>query len=56
MVWMQDNAPVNQTADVQHFFDSNNTQKICCLARSADLNPVENVWGIITQKIDKMID
>lgn len=56
MIWMQDNASIHKVEEVQQFFESNDIQKMCWPARSADMNPIENVWGIITQKMDKMID
>ena len=56
LVWMQDNASIHRSPALKQYFEESGIQKMMWPARSPDMNPIENVWGIITQKMDKMID
>lgn len=54
--WQQDGASIHRAHIVQNFLNDN---QVLCLdwpSRSPDLNPVENFWGILVQRLDKEID
>lgn len=55
-VWMQDNASIHSAKIVEKHFEETNFPKLVWPARSADLNPIENVWGIMVRMLDKMIE
>lgn len=55
-IWMHDNASIHKTAEIREFFAEQNIQKICWPARSPDLNLIENIWGLITRKLDRLVD
>lgn len=55
-IWMHDNAPIHKTQEIREFFEENGIQKIMWPARSPDLNPIENIWAHITQKLDQLLD
>ena len=56
LIYMQDNASIHATAEIRNFFERHNISKIMWPARSPDLNPIENLWGHITRKLDLIVD
>lgn len=55
-VWMQDNASIHRPVCVQEVFEKHDVEKLKAPARSPDLNPIENVWGMMVKFMDKFID
>jgi hypothetical protein len=54
--FMQDNAPIHMKHTVRDFFTRTKYPHIKWPARSPDLNPIENMWGHIKLRLDKLID
>lgn len=52
-LYMHDNAPSHRAAVVQDYFLTHNIHLLPWPSNSPDLNPIENVWGFITQNIDR---
>lgn len=52
-IFQQDNCPVHTAAVIRQWFAENNVELLPFPAHSADLNPVENVWGLIVKKVYK---
>ena len=55
-VWMQDNASIHRSKETLGFFELHEIPRLRWSARSPDLNPIENLWGIITRKLDAVVD
>ena len=55
-IWMHDNEPIHKTQEIRDFFDFYEIPKMMWPARSPDLNPIENLWGQITRKLDLLVD
>ena len=55
-VWMQDNASIHRSADILDLFEEHDILRILWPALSPDLNPIENLWGHITRKLDAFRD
>ena len=55
-IWMQDNASIHERGEVLDYFEHNEIPRLMWPARSPDLNPIENLWGYITRKLDAMVD
>lgn len=48
VVFQQDNAPIHTSAEARRFFSERNLHLLEWPARSPDLNPVENVWSMLS--------
>lgn len=49
--FQQDNAPIHCAKHTKSFFSSSQIPLLEWPARSPDLNPIENLWGILSQKV-----
>jgi transposase len=52
-VWMHDNAPAHRARIVQQYFAEHRIRLLPWPPYSPDLNPIENVWGYITQNVSR---
>lgn len=51
-IFQQDNAPAHKSCKVKRFFENHEIKVLPWPARSPDLNPIENVWDYIGQKLN----
>ena len=51
---MQDNAPPHTSNYAMKFFKANDIQVMSCPSTSSDLNPIENIWDIIDDRLKTM--
>jgi len=50
-LFMQDNAPIHRSQETMTFFEEKGIDLLVSPANSPDLNPVENVWGLLARRV-----
>ena len=50
-IFMQDGAPCHRSKIVTEFLKSKKVQIPDCPGNSADLNPIENIWTVLKDKV-----
>jgi hypothetical protein len=54
-VFQQDNCPIHTAHLIRDFLQTNEVTTLDWPARSPDLNPIENIWGIMAKEINTKI-
>ncbi|KAG8232935.1 hypothetical protein J437_LFUL011044 [Ladona fulva] len=52
-IFQQDNSHVHTCKEAKNWFLENRIQQLSWPARSPDLNPIENIWGIMVREMKK---
>ena len=50
-IFQQDNAPAHTAISTKEWFLENNIRVLPWPVRSADMNPIENVWGVLSMEV-----
>jgi transposase len=51
LIFQQDNASIHKSRSTMEWFEQNNIGLLQWASRSPDLNPIENVWGIMARRL-----